>query len=53
MRTRTGEYLILSVAYVILAIAKKEVVSKWYTKQKPQRSDLWGFFRLVVTVVSV
>jgi len=30
-------------AYAIMAIAKKEVVSKWYTKRKPQSRNLWGF----------
>lgn len=37
------EYLLLAGAYAIIATAKKEVVSKRYTKQKPQRSQLWGF----------
>ena len=30
-------------AYAIMAIAKKEFVSKWYTKRKPQSRNLWGF----------
>ena len=37
------EYLLLAGSYAIIATAKKEVVSKRYTKQKPQRSQLWGF----------
>ena len=40
-------------AYAIMAIAKKEVVSKWYTKRKPRSVTSGAFFRLVVTVVSV
>lgn len=30
-------------AYAIMAVAKKEVVSKRYTNRKPQSCDLWGF----------
>ena len=40
-------------AYAIMAVAKKEVVSKRYTKRKPQSVTSGAFFRLVVTVVSV
>ena len=40
-------------AYAIMAVAKKEIVSKWYTKRKPQSVTSGAFFRLVVTVVSV
>lgn len=47
------EYLILVTAYDILAVAKKEIVSKRYTKRKPQSVTSGAFFRLVVTVVSV
>ena len=33
-----------------MAIAKKEFVSKWYTKRKPQSRNLWGFLYASVTV---
>lgn len=33
-----------------MAVAKKEVVSKRYTKRKPQSVTSGAFFRLVVTV---
>ena len=47
------EYLKRLLAYAIMAVAKKEVVSKRYTKRKPQSVTSGAFFRLVVTVVSV
>ena len=34
-------------AYAIMAVAKKEVVSKRYTKRKPQSVTSGAFFRLV------
>ena len=50
---KSREYLKRLPAYVILVVAKKEVVFKWYTKRKPQGVTSGAFFRLVVTVVSV
>ena len=44
------EYVKRLLAYAIMAIAKKEIVSKWYTKRKLQSVTSGAFFRLVVTV---
>ena len=35
-----------------MAIAKKEVVSKWYTKRKPQSRNLWGFLRKYILTLT-
>lgn len=37
------EYLKMLVAYVIMAIAKNEIVSKWYTNKAPEVATL-GLF---------